>query len=678
MVRWRNFFALAAAASSLAVGAPPVAAATLDPDRILVQRFGNDAPWYRDNIPLFESADPALDAIYYYRWRIVRAHQRDIGAMGYVTTEFLDDVSWQREPYATLNDASVFHIDELRWLRDQRYASDYIDYMYRGGNDRHFSDAMADAVWGRYLIDGDREAALRHLSAMKLLYGQWDDHFDFTKGLYWIEPLLDATEYTIASIDASGGKDGFRGGNAFRPSVNAYMFASARAIARLSALAGETDAAADYAARAAAIKARVEADLWNPALGHFTDRYKVTNEYVRYWQPIRGRELVGYVPWAFDLPADDPRFAAAWTHLLAPAGFAGTGGLRTVEPSYQYYLRQYRYEGTARECQWNGPVWPFQTTQALTGMINLLDHYRQTVVTRGDFLRLLRQYAALHRQSDGRLDLEEDYDPATGQPIVGLARSHHYFHSGFDDLVLTGLVGIRPRADDMLEVNPLLPPRDDPQAIDWFRAERIPYHGHLVAITWDADGRHYGRGAGLSVEVDGKEVARRRDVVRIELPLTRRAAAPVARPIDQAVQLVRGTYPLPSAASGTAPEGLHAAIDGRTWFFAEVPAGWTSDAGRDQWFAVDFGKPLRLSRIELAFADDHRSVAPPARYRVQRWTGAEWHAVGATQDDAVANGITHAQWPVVTTSRLRVVMESAPGRRDPAGGTQGVSMKGSS
>ena len=45
------------------------------------------------------------------------------------------------------------------------------------------------------------------------------------------QPLLDATEYTISSIDASGGKDGFRGGDSFRPSINAYMYANARAIA---------------------------------------------------------------------------------------------------------------------------------------------------------------------------------------------------------------------------------------------------------------------------------------------------------------------------------------------------------------------------------------------------------------------------------------------------------------
>ncbi|HVF93693.1 MAG TPA: hypothetical protein VM900_05205 [Sphingomonas sp.] len=112
---------LLAAFAALAAAASPT---PLDVERIAAARFGNDARWYRDNIPFFESADPEIDAVYYYRWQVVRAHQRDLGAQGYVTTEFLDDVSWQREPYATLNDATGFHLGETRWLRDRRYAAD--------------------------------------------------------------------------------------------------------------------------------------------------------------------------------------------------------------------------------------------------------------------------------------------------------------------------------------------------------------------------------------------------------------------------------------------------------------------------------------------------------------------------------------------------------------------------
>ncbi|MEO8112978.1 MAG: glycogen debranching protein, partial [Phenylobacterium sp.] len=206
-------------------------ASVLDAQAIARERFGADAPWFRDNIPFLETADPLIDQIYYYRWQVFRAHQRDLGARGYITTEFLDDVGWQRGPYASLNDATAFHIYEGRWLRDRRYADDYVSYMYAGGgNDRHFSESIADAVYARYLVDGDAARATRHLAVMQHIYELWDDHYDFAKRLYWIEPLLDATEYTIASIDASGGKDGFTGGHAFRPSINSYMYANAQAL----------------------------------------------------------------------------------------------------------------------------------------------------------------------------------------------------------------------------------------------------------------------------------------------------------------------------------------------------------------------------------------------------------------------------------------------------------------
>ncbi len=663
IARW----ALAMAMGGLVCPLPAIARPEIDVRRVAVARFGNDAPWYVDRIPFFESSDPQIDAVYYYRWGLFRAHQRDLGAEGYISTEFLDDVSWQRNPYASLNDATGFHIGEGRWLRDPRFTDDYIDFMYTGGNDRHFTDYMADSVWGRYLVDGDAARATRHLGAMRHIYRLWDDRFDFTKGLYWIEPLADATEYTISSIDASGGKDGFTGGEAFRPSINAYMAANARAIARLSRLAGQPEAVAhDHDARADAIVARMHADLWSPALGHFIDRYKVDNAYVKYWSPIRGRELVGYLPWTFDLADDTPVRAAAWAHLLDPARLGGKAGMRTVEPNYEYYMRQFRYEGGTfdgsrpPECQWNGPIWPFQTTQVLLGLANLLDHYDQSVATRGDYWRLLRQYTRLHYQG-ARLDLEEDYHPDTGKPIVGLARSHHYFHSGYVDLILGGLVGIRPRADDRIEVNPLLP-ADDATAPRWFRVQDVPYHGRRIAITWDDDGSHYGR-KGLTIEVDGQQVASRPTPGRLIAPVERRATAPAPRPITRSVQLVRGGYPMGSASSATDAENVHDAIDGRIWFYPELPNGWSSDAAsRDQWYAIDFGRPVRLDRAEIAFFANGKGFAAPSGYRIEAWTDGAWRPVGGTAAAPVDNGITDARWPAVETSKVRLAMRLPAGK----------------
>ena len=652
------------------IATPAAAVPGIDQAAVATKQFGNDAPWYQNRIPYFESSDTRLDDVYYYRWKLFRAHQRDLGEKGFISTEFLDDVSWQLEPWASLNDASGFHIGEGRWLRDPRYVDDYLAFMYDGGNDRHFTDYMADSAWGRYLVGGDRVAVTRFLPKMQALFAAWNDHYDPAKGLYWTEPLLDATEYTISSIDASGGLDGFFGGNAFRPSINAYMFANARAIARIAALKGEpASVVRRYDDLARTLQRRVEEGLWNDRFGHYVDRHQTTNAHVRYWEPIRGRELVGYLPWTFDMAPDTPDRAGAWQHLLASDRLGGAAGMRTVEPSYPYYMHQFRYDGGGwsgglPECQWNGPIWPFQTTQVLTGMANLLDHYRQSIVSRGDYMRLLRQYADLHYQGK-HLDLEENYHPDTGRPIVGIGRSHHYFHSGFIDLVMTGLVGIRPRADDVLEVNPLLPAASDPNGLRWFRMQDVAYHGRRVAVTWDVDGTHYGM-RGLSVEVDGKEVARSPSLTRIRVPLPPVTPAPPAAgkaAVAQSIQLRSDAFPRGSASSMEDAANVHDAIDGRVWFFPELGNGWSSEPGKpDQWYAIDFGKPVSIDRAELAFFADGGRFAAPERYNLQIWRDGGWQDVAARADRPIANGITNARWPAVTTQRIRVTLRQPANR----------------
>ena len=635
-------------ALALAIAPTPRGTAFLPTAALARQAYGNDAAWFVANVPAFDCADPDLAAIYAYRWRLYKAHLRNLGPKGWLVTEFLDDVGWQRQPYAMLNDATPFHLAEGRWLRDRGPLDAFVDFLYgEGGDDRHFSEGIAAATYGyAALAKGDPAFAARYLPAMRHVYGLWDDHFDFEKGLYWIEPLLDATEYTIASIDASGGKDGFRGGDAFRPTINAYQYGNARAISRLEAFVGDRAAAADYAARAARLKAAVQRDLWNERLGHFTDRYEVDNANVRRWALVRGRELEGYVPWAYDLPDDSPKYAAAWRHLLSLEELGGRYGMRTVEPSYEYYLRQYRYLDGRPECQWNGPAWPFQETQTLVGMANLLDDDHQTVVRPADYVRLLRQYARQHFL-DGKPNLQEDYDPDTGHPIVGLDRSPHYNHSGFADLVITGLCGLRPRADDTLEVRPLVD-----GTVPFLLLENVPYHGHAVTIAWDRDGRRYGRGAGLSVWVDGARRIGPRPLGPATCPLGPPRVVRGRAPLDTAVNVARHGDPAVSASSD--PDGnAWRAVDGRISFFPELVRGWTPKETGESWLAVDYGTPTRVGRVVLSPYADGATRAPDG-FSVQAWTGATWREVarGGRLPGNTGTGIAFV--PVVTT-RLRVV-----------------------
>jgi hypothetical protein len=626
--------------------------------------FGNDAPWFEKNIPFFDCSDPQITRIYYYRWQLYKAHLKDLGSRGYIVTEFLGDVGWALKPFQSLNDATAFHINEGRWLKDNRYVDDYINFMYAGGNDRHFSEAIAAAVYARYLVNGDRAFAIKNLDSMEYIFQLWTNRYDPAKGLYSIEPLLDATEYTISSIDTSGGRDGFLHGDVFRPTINSFMFANAMAISKLAALAGDTNTAEAFAANAAAIRDSVEKDLWNNDMQHFVDRFKADNEFVHYWDFIRGRELAGYVPWSFELPDHDPKYNAAWMHLLSPEELGGPYGMRTVEPGYEYYMRQYRYVAVngalLPECQWNGPTWPFDTTLVLEAMANLLNDYTQDVVHADDYVRLLKQYTRQHFLN-GQPDLQEDYNPDTGNIIVGLPRSHHYNHSGYNDLIISGLAGLRPRADDILEINPLIPTDSrSTNAIDYFCLEDVAYHGQLVTIVYDRDGGHYKKGAGLSVYVNGRQVLTPSALGRKTIAISAPTVAATSRPIDLAVNMTGRGFPAASASVNNSANDLHQAMDGRVWFYPNVRNFWSnagSQAASD-WFSVDFGAEEQFSSAQLYFYADDEQFKAPKKYAVQYWTGEDWVDVSGshmTPDKPLANGENTVTFRPVKTSQLRIL-----------------------
>ena len=89
--------------------------------------------------------------------------------------------------------------------------------------------------------------------------------------------------------------------------------------------------------------------------------------------------------------------------------------------------------------------------------------------------------------------------------------------------MISGLVGLRPRADDTIEVNPLAPP-----AWDYFCLDQIPYHGRSLTILYDQTGKRYGRGKGLHVFADGKPIGATENLSRLTAQLPPRAGSQVS------------------------------------------------------------------------------------------------------------------------------------------------------
>jgi hypothetical protein len=475
---------------------------TMEPETV-VNLIPNDKAWdwMVANVPLFDCPDKQLEQTYYFRWWSFRKHivQTPVGR---VLTEFL--VAGHGGPFNTISSAYGHHLAEGRWLRDRALLDEYTRFWFRsgpgGGLAEHFhkySSWAEAALYNRFLATGDAQFLVDLLGDFVADYERWEKDQMRPDGLFWQYDVRDAMEESI-----SGGR---RAKN-IRPTINSYMIANAQAIAKIAALAGRDDIQREFAEKAETLRDRMIAALWDPNAKFF----KVQLESGKLSD---AREAIDFIPWVFNIPG--PEYAEAWKQLRDPGGFWAPFGLTTAERRHPAF----RTHGTGR-CEWDGPVWPFATSQTLTALANVLRGPEQPYVTRRDYFDALLAYSR-SQQMDGKPYIGEYLDETDGHWLITGAkaeRSRYYNHSTFADLVIGGLVGVMPRDDKTVEIHPLLPA----DAWDWFCLDGVPYHGHSLTILWDRDGNHYHRGNGLSILADGKLVGQCAGLARLtcELPAT--------------------------------------------------------------------------------------------------------------------------------------------------------------
>ncbi|MGA7340229.1 MAG: glycosyl hydrolase family 65 protein [Terracidiphilus sp.] len=445
--------------------------------------------WFAANIPWLDVPDKDLEQIYYFRWYSFQKHIRSTPD-GHIIDEFLDNVPWAGK-FNAIDCAAEDHLKEARWLRDPAYADEDARFWFSpDGEPRRYSFAAADSVYAVYLANGDTQRATGLLPALVNNYQAWEKTHQDPNGLFW-------------QIDDRDGMEDSIGGSGYRPTINSYMYGDAVAIAKIAALNGDDPLRRQYAKKAAGLRGLVESRLWNPK-----DEFYETAPRNPGAARVGVRELIGYVPWYFDLPHADR--AVAWRQLADADGFAGKYGPTTAERRSPRFRFQYPHE-----CLWNGPSWPFATTQTLVALANLLNGPPQTVIGPDEYREVLAEYVrSQHIELPNGEQIpwiDEDLDPDTGQWIARTIlqakkqpppnRGRYYNHSGFADLIITGLLGLRPSTGDTLTIQPLV--SDQWQ---WFALDGVPYHGHLLTVFYDKTGNRYHRGTGLSVLCDGVEI----------------------------------------------------------------------------------------------------------------------------------------------------------------------------
>ncbi len=509
--------------------------------------------WMRNNVPLFDCPDEQMREMFYYRWWTLRKHIKRT-PVGYGMTEFLVQRSYA-DRYNLIACAIGHHVMESRWLRDTTYLHQILRTWYFGNDGQPMTKMNKFSSWNPYAVQqlfsvqGDTAFVLSLKPRLEEEYARWERTNRLPSGLYWQGDVQDGMEESI-----SGG----RKKQYARPTINSYMYGNAMALAWMNTLTGEDAKATLYRQKADTLRRLIETKLWNPEHQFF--------ETLRGDTLAQVREAIGYLPWYVNMFGAETQYDVAWLQLSDEQGFSAPYGLTTAERRHP----EFRSHGVGK-CEWDGAIWPFATSQTLTALANRINSsltpgptsltpdpsrggegssYSQggssltpgpSPIGEGRSYSQDGKYAAklytplppaggaggeaggaggevffhqLHLYTEsqhhrGRPYIGEYLDEKTGAWLMGdRERSRYYNHSTYNDLIITGIVGLRPQQDGSIVINPLVPQGQWP----YFCLDGVTYRGHTLTIIWDQDGQRYHQGSGLTLLVDGHPVASRKDL----------------------------------------------------------------------------------------------------------------------------------------------------------------------
>ncbi len=622
-----------------------------------------DWRWYEERIPFIDTPDKQINEVYYYRWEVLKTHLTyGSPETGYTFTEFMDRPFWSGA-YGGISCPLGHQLSEVRWLKDARIIDDFARYWIdtEDARPRSYSNWYSSGLWQIHEVWGDSSWIASMLPYMEEQTAGWvDEHFDAEHGMFFRTGHDDGMEVNINSRQAEDNwvVEGYR------PTLNSYLYGDLLALSRVARLTGEAANAARYAQRAETLKQRVLDELWDPERQFFFHQWAqdhppgikaktLTHETGPYAGSEHGRELIGYVPWQFNLP--DEEHSMAWQFLMDPDYFNAEYGPTVTEQGDPLF------HVSPNCCVWSGQSWPYATTQTLVAMANLLNNYDQDVVDQEDYFELLKTYTKT-QYKDGRPYIAESANPFDGSWFGSNLPNHseHYLHSGYVDLVLSGLLGIRPQEGNVIEISPLVP-----EDWDWFAVEGLQVHGHDMTIIWDRDGSRYGRGPGLQVFLDNRKVFQSSELEDVRLEVPSRGALEFERPHNLAVN--NGTrFPEVSASHSSPEHPPFYAIDGGIWYH-DVPVNrWTAEgtSNEEDWIMVDFGAAQTVSEIKLYFIDDGARVVPPASFRVESWIDGAWRAADVQSiypGEPTGRRANIVRVSPHETEKVRVIFEHAEG-----------------
>lgn len=463
--------------------------------------------WMSQNVPQFSCPDAAVEETYYFRFWTYRKHIKKTED-GHVVTEFLPQVSWSGADNA-ISCPVAHHIHEGRWLADKVFLRDYIRHFALGRGSAQdiycYQNGFLEAAANFCLTDTDTAFAKAVIPGLLKIYEGLKVKHATPYGVYWSDDDRDGMEYMLS-------------GSGLRPTINGYLYGGAVAIAALCEKFGDAKTARRLTQEAQALREAVDRILWDEKDGFYKNvpaqKQTDTPDFAHADPDRNVLEQIGYVPFGYGMAGAERD--VAFRYLMDEKHFYAPFGPTTADKSHP----RYRTIDVHHECLWDGPSWPYATSQTLDAVIRLLKEGRDRYVTATDFYTLLHNYALSHTLNEGgvcrpwideNLDAEDgtwlsrailrDWCDEAGSPEAFKKtyrydhdRGIYYNHSTFCDLVISGICGVSLVYADGATQLSLIPLA--PKQWEFWSLENLALAGHTVAIR-------YTRDLGLTVAIDG-------------------------------------------------------------------------------------------------------------------------------------------------------------------------------
>jgi hypothetical protein len=498
--------------------------------------------WFDENIPLFDCSDPWVTKMWYHRWYNLKKNHSNAG-VGLFQEDSFSEGRWNSEWYsATITYGAGHVLRELRWLKNPEYArnyfrgfarsqredglfrSFYVDGIARPNSDQgKYTDWITAAVWDLHCVHPEIRFLREAAPALEKNVSYWQSHSWDNDGLlvvdshWWTGMEWQPSFFYKADYGLGERRDGTDVQNPVkRTDLTAYQYANVRALAAVQEKLGNAEAAERSRGMAESILAAVQAKMWDAETGFFYDLLPGTNEKI-----VTAKTIAAFYPFYAGLPAA-PEYAVAWKHLTNPEEFWTSFPPASTSQDSPAFSQEMTMKGKpTTSCYWNGPTWPHANSLVISGLSRSLRKLGEAA-HEPDARKTLRELVT----SFARAQYEEgDFDrPHTGEFYRGdtgqwMTKERDYLHSTWADLILSGLIGIVPREDEVLEIHPLLPTTTE-GGWSHFCAQDVPYHGRRLTIVWDdptSPEDHYNDGLkGLVVFIDGRKVHSQNDL----MPLT--------------------------------------------------------------------------------------------------------------------------------------------------------------